>query len=106
MVEVDADTLSTSRRKSSTSITPRTKAMFRFTMFGQSCDMEAIMQVAEKHDLLSSKTTRRQSARILRQAARTKKAGTIGHIGTTSFFRSKNLGCYGDGGAIFTTTML
>jgi dTDP-4-amino-4,6-dideoxygalactose transaminase len=103
MVEVDADTFNITAEIVEDAITPRTKAIVPVHLFGQSCDMEAIMRVAEKHDLfviednaqaIGSDTTFSDGTK--------KKAGTIGHVGTTSFFPSKNLGCYGDGGAIFT----
>jgi dTDP-4-amino-4,6-dideoxygalactose transaminase len=65
--------------------------------------MDAIMEVAKKHDLyVIEDTAQAISASYTNNNGETKKAGTIGHIGCTSFFPSKNLGCFGDGGAIFT----
>ena len=84
-------------------ITPKTKAIVPVHLFGQVADMDAIMQIAEEHNLyviednaqaIGSNYTRKDGTRV--------KTGTIGHVGSTSFFPSKNLGCYGDGGAIFT----
>lgn len=84
-------------------ITSRTRAIVPVHLFGQCADMEAIMKIAGEYDLLIVEDAA--------QAAGTdhffpegmvKKAGTIGDAGTTSFFPSKNLGCYGDGGAVFT----
>ncbi len=84
-------------------ITSRTKVIVPVHLFGQSADMDAIMAIAKEHDLFviedncqavgSDHTSPNGSKR---------KSGTLGHIGTTSFFPSKNLGCYGDGGALFT----
>lgn len=84
-------------------ITPRTKAIVPVHLFGQSADMEKIMKIAEKHNLyvVEDNCQAIGSDYIFSDGTR-KKAGTIGTIGTTSFFPSKNLGCYGDGGAIFT----
>jgi dTDP-4-amino-4,6-dideoxygalactose transaminase len=103
MVEVDADTFNITAEIIEQAITPRTKAIVPVHMFGQGCDMERIMQVAEKHDLFVIEDNAQAiGSNIAFSDGTTKKAGTIGHIGTTSFFPSKNLGCYGDGGAIFT----
>ncbi|CAN5311842.1 DegT/DnrJ/EryC1/StrS family aminotransferase [soil metagenome] len=103
MVEVDADTFNITAEIIERAITPRTKAIVPVHLFGQSCDMEAIMQVAEKHNVyVIEDNAQAIGAQYTFADGTTKKAGTIGHIGTTSFFPSKNLGCYGDGGAIFT----
>ncbi|WP_416448518.1 DegT/DnrJ/EryC1/StrS family aminotransferase [Leeuwenhoekiella sp. A2] len=84
-------------------ITPKTKAIVPVHLFGQVADMDAIMEIAKEHNLfviednaqaIGSNYTRRDGSQV--------KTGTIGHVGSTSFFPSKNLGCYGDGGAIFT----
>ena len=84
-------------------ITPRTKAIVPVHLFGQTADMAAIMAIAKEHDLfvIEDNCQAVGSTYTFPDGSR-KKAGTIGHVGTTSFFPSKNLGCYGDGGAIFT----
>lgn len=84
-------------------ITPRTKAIVPVHLYGQSAPMREIMDIARKHNLAVIE----DNAQAIGGAYRfpdgtTKKTGAIGTIGTTSFFPSKNLGCYGDGGAIFT----
>lgn len=84
-------------------ITSRTKAIVPVHLFGQAADMEAVMAIAKEHDLFVIEDNCQAIGSTYTFADGTKrKAGTIGHIGTTSFFPSKNLGCYGDGGAIFT----
>jgi dTDP-4-amino-4,6-dideoxygalactose transaminase len=84
-------------------ITARTKAIVPVHLFGQSAEMEEIMSLAKKHDLYVIEDNCQAIGSNYRFSdGTTRKTGTIGHIGTTSFFPSKNLGCYGDGGAIFT----
>ncbi len=84
-------------------ITPRTKAIVPVHLFGQTADMDAIMAIAREHDLYVIEDNCQAVGSDHRSAVgTTRKSGTIGHIGTTSFFPSKNLGCYGDGGALFT----
>ena len=84
-------------------ITPRTKAIVPVHLFGQCADMEAIMALAEEYHLfVVEDACQAIGAKYTFANGETKQAGTIGHIGCTSFFPSKNLGCYGDGGAIFT----
>jgi UDP-2-acetamido-2-deoxy-ribo-hexuluronate aminotransferase len=103
MVEVDENTFNATAEIIEKAITPRTKVVVPVHLFGQSCDMEAIMQIAEKHDLFVIEDNAQAiGADYTFADDTTKKTGTIGHIGCTSFFPSKNLGCYGDGGAIFT----
>jgi dTDP-4-amino-4,6-dideoxygalactose transaminase len=103
MVEVDADTFNVTAEIIENATTSRTKAIVPVHLFGQSCDMQAIMQIAEKYDLFVIEDNAQAiGSDIIFSDGATGKAGTIGHIGTTSFFPSKNLGCYGDGGAIFT----
>ncbi|MBS1973469.1 MAG: DegT/DnrJ/EryC1/StrS family aminotransferase, partial [Bacteroidetes bacterium] len=84
-------------------ITPKTKAIVPVHLYGQAAPMEEIMQIAEKHNLFVIEDNAQAigSEYIFSNGAK-KKTGAIGLIGTTSFFPSKNLGCYGDGGAIFT----
>src|SRR5664280_637246 len=84
-------------------ITPKTKAIVPVHLYGQCCDMESILDLAEKHGLfVIEDAAQATGADYIFKNGTTKKAGTIGHIGTTSFFPSKNLGCYGDGGALYT----
>lgn len=84
-------------------ITPKTKAIVPVHLFGQCTDMEGIMELAKKHGLfVVEDAAQATGADYFFKNGIVKKAGTIGHIGTTSFFPSKNLGCYGDGGALYT----
>jgi dTDP-4-amino-4,6-dideoxygalactose transaminase len=84
-------------------ITPKTKAIVPVHIFGQCAEMESILELAKKHDIfVIEDAAQATGADYLFKNGTTKKAGTIGHIGTTSFFPSKNLGCYGDGGALYT----
>jgi dTDP-4-amino-4,6-dideoxygalactose transaminase len=84
-------------------ITPRTKAIVPVHLYGQAAPMEEIMNIARKHNLYVIEDNAQALGCDYKFSTGTKKkAGTIGTIGTTSFFPSKNLGGYGDGGAIFT----
>ena len=85
-------------------ISPRTKAIIPVHLFGQTADMEKIMDIAEEHHLYVIEDTAQALGADFThpRSGKTQKAGTIGHIGCTSFFPSKNLGAYGDGGAVFT----
>jgi dTDP-4-amino-4,6-dideoxygalactose transaminase len=84
-------------------ITPNTKAIVPVHLFGQVADMDRIMDIAQKHNLFVIEDNAQGIGATHTDAAGTKvKTGGIGHVGSTSFFPSKNLGCYGDGGAIFT----
>ena len=84
-------------------ITTKTRAIVPVHLFGQCADMEGIMELATKHDLFVIEDAAQATGTdYLFKNGTAKKAGTIGHIGTTSFFPSKNLGCYGDGGALYT----
>ena len=101
--EVDKDTFTMDVNEIEKLITPKTKAIVPVHLYGQSANMEAIMKIAEKHNLFVIEDTAQAIGGHYIYADGTKKAnGTIGHIGTTSFFPSKNLGCYGDGGALYT----
>ncbi len=103
MVEVDENTFNITAEIIEKAITPRTKAIVPVHLFGQSCDMEGIMRVANEHNLyVIEDNAQAIGSDYTFSDGSVKKAGTIGHIGCTSFFPSKNLGCYGDGGAIFT----
>ena len=84
-------------------ITPRTKAIVPVHLFGQCADMEALLAIAHRHNLFIIEDTAQAIGSVYRfKNGKTQRAGTIGNIGATSFFPSKNLGCYGDGGALFT----
>jgi dTDP-4-amino-4,6-dideoxygalactose transaminase len=84
-------------------ITPKTKAIVPVHLFGQVANMDAIMEIAEEHNLFVIEDNAQAiGATYTGKDGKKRKAGTIGHIASTSFFPSKNLGCYGDGGAIFT----
>ncbi|QEC40326.1 DegT/DnrJ/EryC1/StrS family aminotransferase [Pseudobacter ginsenosidimutans] len=102
-VEVDPKSFCVDPAAIEKAITPKTKAIVPVHMFGQVADMEAILDIAKRYNLaVIEDTAQAIGADYTFSSGTTKKAGTIGTIGTTSFFPSKNLGCYGDGGAIFT----
>ncbi len=102
MVDVDPNTFNVTPKIIEAAITLNTKAVVPVHLFGQSADMEPIMEVAEKHGIhVIEDNAQAIHADYTFNNGEIKKAGTIGHIGTTSFFPSKNLGCYGDGGAVF-----
>jgi dTDP-4-amino-4,6-dideoxygalactose transaminase len=103
MVEVDQNTFNITAEHIEKAITPKTKAIVPVHLYGQSCDMEPIMQLASKYNLFVIEDNAQAiGADYTFSDGRTAKTGTIGHIGSTSFFPSKNLGCYGDGGALMT----
>ncbi len=103
LVEVNPDTFTIDPAAIEAAITPKTKAIVPVHMFGQVADIEAIMKIAQKHGLhVIEDNAQATGADITLTDGRKVKAGTIGTVGTTSFFPSKNLGCYGDGGALFT----
>jgi dTDP-4-amino-4,6-dideoxygalactose transaminase len=103
LVDVDPGTFNIDLKAIEKAITPKTKAIVPVHLFGQCAPMEEIMELASKHNLyvIEDNCQAIGSDYIFNDGSR-KKGGTIGHIGCTSFFPSKNLGCYGDGGAIFT----
>ena len=102
-VEVDRNTFCVDPAAIEKAITPNTKAIVPVHLYGQAANMEAIMAIARKHNLYVIEDNAQAIGSDFRFSdGSIKKAGTIGTIGTTSFFPSKNLGCYGDGGAIFT----
>ncbi len=97
-VDIEADTFNLDPKKIEAAITPKTKAIIPVNLYGQSADMDAIMAIAKKHGL-----------KVIEDACQSfgseyngKLSGTIGDIGCYSFFPSKNLGCYGDGGMVVT----
>lgn len=98
LVDVDYDTFLIDPEQIKKAITPKTKAIIPVHLFGQCANMDEIMKIAEEHNLFVVEDT----AQAIGADYKGQKAGTIGHIGATSFFPSKNLGCYGDGGALFT----
>jgi UDP-2-acetamido-2-deoxy-ribo-hexuluronate aminotransferase len=102
-VDVDPKTFCIDPEAIKKAITPKTKAIVPVHLYGQSCDMEAIMEIARHNNLYVIEDNAQAIGSDFRFKDGTeKKTGTIGTIGATSFFPSKNLGCYGDGGAIFT----
>ncbi len=103
LVEVNPDTFTIDPAAIEKAITPKTKAIVPVHLFGQCADMESIMAIAQKHKLyVIEDVAQAIGAEYTFSDGTKKKAGTIGTIGCTSFFPSKNLGCMGDGGAIFT----
>ena len=103
LVDVLPDTFNIDPDAIEKAITPNTKAIVPVHLFGQVADMDRIMDIAQKHNLFVIEDNAQGIGATHTDAAGTKvKTGGIGHVGSTSFFPSKNLGCYGDGGAIFT----
>jgi dTDP-4-amino-4,6-dideoxygalactose transaminase len=103
MVDVMPDDFSINLNQVKNAIGPKTKAIVPVHLFGQSAGMEEIIQIAKENNLyIVEDTAQAIGAKYIFKDGTTHQAGTMGHIGTTSFFPSKNLGCYGDGGAIFT----
>lgn len=103
LVEPDPGTFNISAEAIRKAITPRTKAIVPVHLFGQCADMEKILELAGKHNLyIIEDAAQAAGTDYFFSDGTRKKAGTMGIIGTTSFFPSKNLGCYGDGGAMFT----
>ena len=103
VVDVDWETMNISIEGIRKAITPKTKAIVPVHLFGQCADMEQIMSIAREHDLyVVEDACQAIGAEYTFSTGVKRQAGTMGHIGCTSFFPSKNLGCYGDGGAIFT----
>jgi UDP-2-acetamido-2-deoxy-ribo-hexuluronate aminotransferase len=103
MVDVDSKTFNITAETIEKVITPRTKAIVPVHLFGQSADMEAIMAVAKKYNLFVIEDNAQAiGADYISGHGKVQKTGTIGDFGCTSFFPSKNLGCYGDGGALMT----
>ncbi len=102
-IDVDEETFNIDVNQLEKKITKRTVAIVPVHLYGQCADMEPIMQIAEKHDLhVIEDAAQSLSAEYIFSDGTIKKSGTMGTIGTTSFFPSKNLGCFGDGGALFT----
>jgi len=103
LVDVEPDTFNIDPKAVEKAITSKTKAIVPVHLFGQCADMEALQEIADKNNLfIIEDACQAIGADYLFKDGSRKKAGAIGEIGCTSFFPSKNLGCYGDGGAIFT----
>lgn len=103
LVDVDPDNFNIDIEAIKKAITPKTKAIVPVHLFGQCANMKAIMQIAKEHNLYVIEDNAQGIGANYTYSDGTKaKSGTIGHVASTSFFPSKNLGCYGDGGAIFT----
>ena len=103
LVDVNEDDFTINIKKLEQAITSKTKAIVPVHLFGQASNMEAILKIAKKHNLkIIEDTAQAIGSDYYFSNGETKKLGTIGDIGCTSFFPSKNLGCFGDGGAIFT----
>jgi len=103
LAEPDPDNFNISVEAIRKAITPRTKVIVPVHLFGQCADMESIKKLAEEKGIyVIEDTAQATGTEYIFADGMRKKAGTIGTIGTTSFFPSKNLGCYGDGGAMFT----
>ena len=103
LVDVDLVNMNISIDAIKKAITSKTKAIVPVHLFGRAANMEAIMRIANEHNLYVIEDNAQAIGANCKFSDGTKKrAGTIGHVGSTSFFPSKNLGCYGDGGAIFT----
>ena len=103
VVDVDYNTMCVTPEAIERAITPRTKAIVPVHLFGQNADMEGILDVARKHNLfVVEDACQSMGSQYTFSDGRVAASGTMGNVGCTSFFPSKNLGCYGDGGALFT----
>src|SRR5574343_97292 len=103
LVDVDMNNMNISLDGIRKAITPKTKAIVPVHLFGRAANMDAIMEIAKEHNLyVIEDNAQAIGADYTSKDGSKKKVGTIGHVAATSFFPSKNLGCYGDGGAIFT----
>ena len=102
-IDPEPDTFNISPEAIEKAISPKTKAIIPVHLFGQSADMEEILKIARKHNLyIIEDAAQAMGTEYIFSDGKRQKAGTMGDIGCTSFFPSKNLGCYGDGGAVFT----
>lgn len=102
LVDVDYDTMNISVESVRRAITSRTRAIVPVHLFGQNADMESILNVARQYGVYVVEDACQSMGSHVFVDGVWKKSGTVGDIGCTSFFPSKNLGCYGDGGALFT----
>ncbi|MDR1879779.1 MAG: DegT/DnrJ/EryC1/StrS family aminotransferase [Tannerellaceae bacterium] len=104
LVDVNPNTFNIDPQKIEHAISRRTKAIIAVHLFGQSCEMEPILRIAEKYNLSVIEDNAQSVGAVYTfPSGEAKKTGTIGHVGTTSFFPSKPLACYGDGGALMTS---
>jgi len=101
-VDCDPENFNISIEEVEKAITKRTKAIVPVHLFGQSSDMKSIMNLAKKHNLFVIEDNAQAIGSDYSGFNKPQKTGTIGNIGCTSFFPSKNLGCFGDGGAMMT----
>ena len=102
-VDVDPATFCIDATKIEAAITNKTKAIVPVHLYGQAANMNAILAIAEKHNLAVVEDNAQALGSIYHlENGKVEKTGTLGNIGCTSFFPSKNLGCYGDGGALYT----
>jgi UDP-2-acetamido-2-deoxy-ribo-hexuluronate aminotransferase len=103
MCDVEPGTFNMDMRTLEKAITPRTKAIIPVHLFGQCANMDDILELASRHNIhVIEDVAQALSADYISKSGRSYKAGTMGHIGCTSFFPTKNLGCFGDGGAMIT----
>ncbi|MDP3398338.1 MAG: DegT/DnrJ/EryC1/StrS family aminotransferase [Bacteroidales bacterium] len=103
LVDVDKDSFNIRVDQIEASISEKTKAIVPVHLFGQGADMDKIMEIASRHKLFVIEDNAQALGAVYTHSdGRKSHFGTIGHIGCTSFFPTKNLGCYGDGGAIMT----
>ena len=103
LVDVNRDDFNISIEAIKKAITPKTKAIIPVHLFGQCANMNAIMEIAKEHNLFVVEDTAQAIGAVYTtKDGKKHAAGAIGNVGTTSFFPSKNLGCYGDGGALYT----
>lgn len=103
LVDVDRSTFNIDISCMERALTPRTRAVIPVHLFGQSCDMAPVLDFATAHGLYVVEDNAQSLGAVYTfPDGRRRHTGTLGHIGCTSFFPSKNLGCYGDGGALFT----
>jgi dTDP-4-amino-4,6-dideoxygalactose transaminase len=106
MIDVNPQTFNIDASNIEKAITPKTKVIVPVHLYGQACDMEPIMHLANKYNLFVVEDNAQAiGADYTFSDGKVSKTGTIGHIGCTSFFPSKNLGCYGDGGALMTNDL-
>jgi len=103
LVDVDLHNMNIDIEAIKKAITPKTKAIVPVHLFGRAANMDAIMEIAAEHNLyVIEDNAQAIGADYVSKSGVKNKVGVIGHVAATSFFPSKNLGCYGDGGAIFT----
>ncbi len=102
LVDVEEDTMNISIDAIRKAITPKTKAIVPVHLFGRAANIEAIMDLAAEHNLFVIEDNAQAIGAMCTYKGQKFRAGAVGHVAATSFFPSKNLGCYGDGGAIFT----